>query len=778
MLWKPSWTIKFGKTMNRLVQQAVILLSLLALSLEGRAQFVTLEGRNFMVNGQAFYPRVLNYSISTVGNNFGTTDPAALYCSPASVYDKSVTSLFECNEEGACNLQLQEHFAKVVEMGFNTIRIGIGPHMRKEGSTFYYGLQVNWNTTDWTPDPTWTLDMQVPGFTDPLSLRYFELLRNLLDQADAAGLKVILICAEDQGGRLDPQQLHPAYNDAAAALYASFLGRLAMELQGHPALLAYDLWNEPVWTNWNNMMSWTKSQVCSFTWTWYDALKDNDPDHLITLGGANIDDLRTWDPSAMKLDFYSPHTYPQPWDLDGYSFPAALARVKQELYWLARTCPMPYLVGETGFSAEDDGDDHWDDPNGANHHLLPDPAYHQMPWMHGSEAQQASYAQQTMDATRNYFGSGYSWWEFQNKRFANTQSSPGEYRENFFGPLKYGDGTTPWFDKQVVSTFENYTLPPSPAALPPPPANYGNQYNFNGVTIGDWTIREADNDPVADAVAVAKYHYFHIAGPNQDEENVTLALSNRFLTNSAGEVVVKGSPSRSGYYMNWVELWTHIPGAATIYYPNLDATPWPGSTVYVDRDHMEFDAVFDEIDVPIGADDRFFGWHSVITTDGIVHGNGSSGGEAEIAARSSVHLTNEFHAAQGSEVHIHLKSTFPDCGSTAYWLPISGNHDAEPAVAYGTKIKPATVQLQFEPHTGFDLALYPNPGKDQISISGHSGPASYTVHDCNGSLVDAGQLSDAHATIAVGHLAPGEYTITLTIPGNSQAHTLKFTLLP
>ena len=128
------------KTLNALI---LFLAWLLWFPVGAQSGFVTLEGRKFMLNGAEFYPRVMNYSLTTTSNVLNSTNPSDIYCSPDFVYDKNVQSIPECNDQPSCNWQLQAHFAKIISMGFNTIRIGIGPHMRQAGGNYYYGLWSN-----------------------------------------------------------------------------------------------------------------------------------------------------------------------------------------------------------------------------------------------------------------------------------------------------------------------------------------------------------------------------------------------------------------------------------------------------------------------------------------------------------------------------------------------------------------------------------------------------------------------------------------------------------
>ncbi|MCX6274116.1 MAG: hypothetical protein NTV09_02790 [Bacteroidetes bacterium] len=90
------------------------------------------------------------------------------------------------------------------------------------------------------------------------------------------------------------------------------------------------------------------------------ALKAADPEHLISAGGIHYHEIFEWDPGIVKMDFYSPHFYPE---YRGYeipngtmhSIPEAMDRINGLLYWIGNNVPHPWLIGETGFAGIPDG---------------------------------------------------------------------------------------------------------------------------------------------------------------------------------------------------------------------------------------------------------------------------------------------------------------------------------------------------------------------------------------------------------------------------------------
>lgn len=522
--------------------------------------FVSLVGRQFMLSGQEFYPRVLNYTFEIASNVDGSTDPDDLYATVEADYDFNVGQIFECDNENDCNTQIEEHFAKVVSMGFNTIRIvRFHPSMRKVGATRSFTLRVKHHSDPW--GSRYPIDLPQGTYTDAVSERYFELLQGVLDLAHQEGLKVILLCTDKYPDNNGAELFYPGVDIDAADMYASYLTKLGEEIADHPALLAYDLWNEPAWPWDGPMAACTKSEVCDYTTLWFDAINTHDHNHLVTLGGASFYDLGAWDPTVMKLDFYSPHAYPS-----GQSrvYPSGLYydpsfmdnEVSAELYWLAGVSPMPYLVGETGFAANDD-------VSGAPDFLDNDPTHHQMPWMHGTESQQSSYAASTLAATRAYMGSGYSWWVFQDVYYIripwvldpNLELKPGDYRGNFYGLLKYGNGVDPWQDKPAVSVFQAFLPSPVPSVLPPPPANGHNWFMFNHASLNrSWFLKDLNSKPITDAIVKCQYHYYNTPYPGGPDSEKKFTLTNIVVPDEVGEVTIKGSPIVPDHYVSEREI--------------------------------------------------------------------------------------------------------------------------------------------------------------------------------------------------------------------------------
>lgn len=736
-----------------------------------RGQYVTLQGRSFMLNGQERYPRVMNFSFQFASNTMNSTDPDDIMVSVERGYDYSVASNFEHTDQAGLRSQMQLCFAKLVSMGFNTIRAtGLLPLMRWDspGGQRYYTIRVVHTATNNPAE--YSMEMDPLSFTDPVSAKYFELVRIVLEEADSAGLKVILLCADDTGHAPGaPNQLTLATDQEAVELYASYLSRLGDELKEETGLMAYDIWNEPIWTNYDVLITaLTKSDVCAYTTLWYDAIHEHDENHLITLGGSSYDDLQTWDPAMMKIDFYSPHVYEIPTRAQGYDVQNAIERVVAHLYWLGKELPMPWLIGETGFSAENDEQDPLDFFTGPDNQHLDAVAngHHQMPWMMGNESDQATFAQTTMDATRNYMGSGYSWWGFQNTRGANLNSSPGDYRGNWWGLLKFGNEAglglaapfnveNHWRDKLTVSTMTSYSLPPAPMALPAPPGNYYNWYEWTGPVVHSGVIQAQNGVPVDGAIVSAGWRYQPDGSTIDDEDHYEW---DHLPTTQLGYFEIRRPLQIEGLHNPTLDQkWAVSTGADR---QNLQPS---GQITTLSRSRLEYSDVVDDEVIVQGDVRRFSAWNDLAVSNTLI-GWGTGGGIAEFVARQEIHVTDEFHAEPGSEVHIHTAPTFPACVPAQHQMVLTSE---PPPDGFGSaKQMKGRLELQFQP-LGLDLSIFPNPASSQLSVAFDAAGGWFTIVNVQGEVVSAFRANGPVHIVDVSGLASGPYVLRILADGLS-----------
>ncbi len=727
--------------------------------------YVRLEGRQFKdENGDDFYPLIINYnlgrttSVDANGNTY-------FYVSPASSYGES--SDFECNDQSSCNNQFLAHFSKITSMGFNTIRIDLSVTYRssvpvtnnsRHFTVFYDENMSNTGSgNQWISHPhPYDLDMG-SGFTDQNSVTHFNIILNILNVAYTAGLKVILVTGQSFKDTISPfnRIMWQTYDTQAASDFAVYLTKLSSLLANHPALLAYDFINEPIYQemyrNGNNNFV-TKDIICSYVTQWYDAVRVNDNNHLITIGSGVLDELFFFDPAVMKLDFYSAHLYTKGYPLHyRYTEPTdhgvlnGFDRYKIINYWMSSVYPMPWIMGETGFSA--------DDNTAPFPRFHPDPVYHNPPWMFGSEAQQHDFAEMSLEVTRNALASGYAWWAFQNVYWFNLNNQPHEYTEDFFGLLYYGTSTNPLPEKPATAAFENYL---DINGLPPPfvplaqPANYYDPYEIasncssclssavdgmvydqkgygikNAVIIGTSWVKTIDAfysptpwiatplDPYDDKFeydvpytfshsdnSFAPKGYFKVVPYNY---NPAAGTSNPHRIINI-KITAAGAETKCLGNCGWI-----YPGG----FGDQPMTPQYTGNVTLKKIVNSYDAFASNETVASTETRNYYGRNTLTVSNLFLYG------KSNLTAKSEVQINTEFHANAGNlqgnaETHIFISDAFPDC--SADFGGYSRYMNETPAIVSDTESLLRNIEMQFNLAEGFLTGINPNPSNGTYQI--------------------------------------------------------------
>ena len=443
--------------MNAFYKKICFCFFLLTFSIASMGQYVTLQGKKFKDgDGNDFYPLVCNYIVMFAfdGSNYFITSP--LY--------NQYNTMAECQE------RIQQDFNQIKNMGYNTIRIVqadivkntydypkcLPEAMKKFKDHFaitYDVLHHDGSNNCSLPvyhgngEGRAFLDIYAPYDNTNTNLNMVLTQTDVvLNMAEAAGLNVILLTG---GGKyLVNSDVYPAATgytgtkqDQQAADYAALLSYYTGHFKNNTTIMAYDMWNEPAYTD--DQYFHTKSEVCQWTAQWYDAIKSADPNHLITMGMAYYNDVLEWDISVIKLDFISQHIYPILSPADNYDLNAAMERFYNDWVWIANNSPMPWIVGETGFSAS----------NNAAPYITP-------PYTNGNETQQADFVQSSLDITRNAGGSGYSWWLFQDVSWYGPVDNPESYYLNWYGMMRHADPVGGVYnaadEKPAVDVIRNY----------------------------------------------------------------------------------------------------------------------------------------------------------------------------------------------------------------------------------------------------------------------------------------------------------------------------------
>jgi hypothetical protein len=632
-----------------------VLFLMLILKTSAFGQVVTLEGKQFKnTDGSNFYPVVCNYRIDYA------FDGTSFFAIPHTKYGSSWAD--NCANLSECQQRIQEDLHEMKLMGFNTIRIvAMGPNkssFRISSSVvvdYYDHFVINYETF---PNPSSSypdnfLDVYPPYDNTNANLQtMFGQMDLVLNMAQAENLKVILLTG---GGNYFLNNV-VGTPSAHAADYAALLAAYADHFKNSQSLLAYDLYNEPAWSD--GAYFHKKEEVCQWTASWYDAIKTNDPNHhLVTMGLNNWWDVLEWDPGVMKLDFLSQHIYPGFKEFEGYSLAPGMERYHDELVWMANNSPLPWIIGETGFAAS----------NTANSIQVSTGVYSNFnypPNVHGTENEQANFAELGLNEVRDAGGSGYSWWQIQDV-FWYGPADPNVFRENWYGLLRYGDPDPAPFGyaayrKPAVAKFQAFD-PTASGTFSGPSASYYNPYNHpsNPNTITGH-VTDQNGDPVKDAFVIGATPIFNPTGTTDIIFDFHYTFTN---INGDFTLIPYDYDPRPPNTNNIEDFRISAIGS------NRLERGWPstmnpssigittGQTYTLEKSAFTFNASVDGETVIGGTSENFQGKNTLTVSNTSVQPNAQS----EFKAGNVIDVHFEFHATAGSEVHIYTTEVFPEC---------------------------------------------------------------------------------------------------------------------
>jgi len=676
-------------------------------------QYVTLEGRQFKDEHDSnFYPVVCNYIV----NHFYMSDPA--FYDTASLFFTPDSDGWEiqCDGTSICDSQFYHNFLEIKHMNFNTIRLfGITPVYKcleplSVGEYCGFRIAASHRFPYIYPDSIYKhlYPIRSPFNSDSIVQRMFYLMDKVLVQANHAGLKVILLAAGMKG---------KFYPELDTIYYPEWLSTLAYHIanespqEARDAIMAYDLLNEPYSSNqtgypWGGSAH-SKRAVCNRVANWYNAIKTIDPAHLVTMGAGSATEITKYDLNVMKLDFASPHYYARKfpsYELDSlkvldtlYSsdsitkrLDAMVKRYHGNLYWLCKNSVMPFIIGETGFAAQDT--------------ILSSAT-----GTDGDTLQQRQYAEITQRITRNCLGSGYSWWKYQDSYWGDDEF------EDYLGLLRRGICNPPCdsLEKPVVKAFMNFD-PNFPPGTCTPPDNYFNLFNHpdSCPNIIHGNVNDDYGNPIKDVVANGST-FLYI---NDVNKQPIYDIHYTFSDNSGNFKIIPydyvGQQER-----NIIEsLWISAPGCTRIFKQHQDSIPiWnpliDSANYILTQKRWDYDGKIDN--TIIQSDEPAFlqGWNSLSLTDIMLE----TSSELTISARDNIEINHEFEAyRQGDEILIECVPTFPICSDFDPVFKTSSLVGAN----YFSGNKHSEIELSFLLSKDvFDFIVFPNPGSGLFTVS-------------------------------------------------------------
>ncbi len=562
--------------------------------------FVSIEGKQFIRNGKDFYPTSLNYKVAIVHKVENNND--IYYVAPfkgnfAENSDPETIVSWGCDDQVSCYGIILDNFHTIKDMGFNSLRVvgiefgtaEIPEESTPENPVFYqYPVQNYWhNGNQW--DGYFPIDADYSN----LFIHY----ENILEAARIADLKVQFLVG---GNKVTTPQWRYQYRD--------FLEELSQHFSEDTTLYSYDFINEPKGREKHNPDEiYSKGEICEIVQLWNDAVHDNSPFHLTTIGLGNPLDIATWDQRFLQLDFLSFHLYPGTKDIYNPNFELDLGSVINDIKWISNNTALPWIIGEISFSASD----------------LPNIPYP----LHGTEYQQQIFAKETLEAVRDCGGSGYTWWIYRDYRKHKLEKD--QYR-NYMGLWDFINEP-----KEAAYEFENFD-PKETASECPEPPNYYDYYNVNTNPLSH-TINDQFDQPIKDAIIRVN------TGGNYEHSVFTYSNENGNFT--------LNSPSLP-YHLITISA----PGSNTV---SIHANALPPEPIILNQFQPEEDIILNNFSVLSGETNVQEANNSINCSNTVIY----SGGSSFMKAAKDIILKPGFQAKLGSDYKGLIGVIFPNCNS-------------------------------------------------------------------------------------------------------------------
>jgi hypothetical protein len=194
-----------------------------------------------------------------------------------------------------------------------------------------------------------------------------------------------------------------------------------------------------------------------------------------------------------------------------------------------------------------------------------------------------------------------------------------------------------------------------------------------------------------------------------------------------------------------------VSGGESISVPHIS-----NANLYVEVDRLPFEREVQGVTYGLTDEEDLTAWSSIALHDVVSQGNGTTGAEVDARARDHVTITGESHFQEGSEVHLWIEPTFPDCSSGSYHMmhvPFgSQGLDGQPASRAN---KTRKVELSFELP---DIEVLQDAGGTYALFVSHGGPGSWHVFDGSGKLVWVSETLAERVQCGTAQFAQGEYT--------------------
>jgi hypothetical protein len=605
----------------------VLFLHICNFSFSQSSEFVRLQGNEFTKGGETIFMLTANYGVQPVHNSEGE-----YFVRPLRQY--SISDTPRCSTKTSCDIQIKIDLIQIKDMGFNSIRL-FGNSFGNNPPTI---ISRHYNS--------WSSSVSIP-LTEP----YSELISGIQQVLDIASLpdvdlKVQLLAG---GKELGIQSVSDAYED--------YLGYLANHFGNDPTIYAYDLVNEPEY-NYPSLDALNRFEVCNHVSKWHKAVKDNCAFQSTTIGLYGSKSVRRFNPGLIGVDFNSLHVYPKILESEGVNKQQkALDRVRSEIKWLSDALSTPWVIGEIGFSSNDE---------------VAIPYIDTMP--HGDFQDQANFAEATLNMVRDCGGIGYSWWQFHDS--PEWGSTP---RSDHMGLISMDETYKP-----AVSVFQNFDSNGQSNSCVKP---WG-YHNFYGSSIANKSgyVYDTIGDPIEHAVIEGwgvdgvRYSTF-----SRDDGFYRLyfdaALTN-FKISAVGASLTEQNNLIQIYYLNVFEP------SRDLYVSGITVSE--GSTNY---------------DIQAS--------NTIHASNITIEGNDLIGGKSSMKATTVVYLGTDFSAQRGCHFHAYNASVFPTCNAIDNYYKNLVSIDS-------SQISDPNILIQNKEVFGFQkgsVTLFPNPNNGLFKVS-------------------------------------------------------------
>ncbi len=682
--------------------------------------YVDPVSKKFKLDGSDWYALSVNYKTDVVYNVLNGT----FHLAPHNDYSKNYTpstipidcdgdgakestTIFEGDDATSCELKILEDLLYIK----NTLKMN---SVRWVAADLAFGVKRIPSTPECTVtqlpalkgtnDCGWWNATFLDWGTEEHIQTVYDLIQTFLDLAETAGLKVEILIGEK---RLDwPEWRHE---------YSLFLGKVANQFKDNTTLFAYDLYNEPEYFDKHRdpcdkkPSPYTKQEVCEMTSEWHQAIKHYAPHHLTTIGLTSSNTVFDWDPGVIPVDFTSFHSYyqPKPGGLNGVS--DKLGPIKRQIFWYHQISNKPFVLGETGFSANHD--------NSLSN-----------PWACGTQADQADFVDQSLDKVRDCNAAGYQYW-----MFADVEWEPHlGIVDNYTGAGKLAQWEFGAFDP---------TTNIQPCNQPSDYLSYCNGNTCNLTKSG--SVSDFNGNPIPNAV-------IRVTGTNNKVYDA--------ITDQAGNFTVK----YGGIIGLIKKMKVTAPGHSIYSVSSAIPILWPSTTVLL-YNYMGSNGSGNLTinNLTVAANQVFDKQiqYDISATNMTVEANGSS----ELIAGNRITLSPPFQAEVGSDFHAVIGPFMQDC--FYFYYPQNQPENQTKRASREEEVSP-----QIDEDAG--VVLYPNPTNGIFNVNADSQIESIKVYDYKGSLLmDEPQSEEMHAVLDLsGHLS-GIYLIQVsTVKGS---HTFK-----